>query len=96
MSTFTVDPASLDALARTLADLGGQMTSFSSLPTGEAGAVGGAALASEIEHFAGHWKYGVSLLEQHMKAVVENLAKAAGNYEQSDQHVGEACAGGAG
>ena len=86
MATFTVDPASLQALASTLGGLCGQLEAMHDVASGFQGVLGGRALEGEIEHFCDN-----GLLQQHMQHVVENLGKAAATYSSSDQHIADAC-----
>jgi hypothetical protein len=91
MATFTVDPASLQALAGTLGGLCGEMEAMHDVASGFQGVLGGRALEGEIEHFCDNWHYGIGLLEQHMQNVVENLGKAAATYSRSEHCVAVAC-----
>ncbi len=91
MATFTVDPATLQALAVTLGGLCSQMEAMPDVATGFQGVLGGRALEGTVEHFCSNWHYGITLLEQHMQHVVQNLEKAAATYSASDQHVADAC-----
>jgi hypothetical protein len=91
MAAFTVDPASLQALASTLGGLCGQMEAMHDVASGFQGVLGGRTLEGEIEHFCDNWHYGIGLLQQHMEHVVENLGKAAATYSSSDQHIADAC-----
>jgi hypothetical protein len=92
MTTFAVDPASLSALASTLSTLGGEMQAMKPAAGGFQGLLGGRSLEDAVDSFAGGWQYGIELLDQHMKNVVENLQRAAADYQQSDQYVADACA----
>jgi hypothetical protein len=92
MSSFTVDPQSLTALAGTLAGLGSQMTALSKLPSSSGTALGGGDVLSSVEDFCGHWKYGVSQLDSHLKTVIQNLTQAARNYNTSDACVADSAA----
>ena len=91
MATFTVDPASLQALAGTLGGLCAQMEAMHDVASGFQGVLGGRALEGEIEHFCDNWHYGIGLLEQHMQNVVENLGKAGATYSHSEHCVAVAC-----
>lgn len=93
MSTFTVDPSSLEALAGTLGGICAEMDGMRTFVTGFQGRLGGRALEGEIENFCSQWHYGIGQLEQHMKNTVENLQKAAGTYAKSDADVADACKG---
>lgn len=93
MSTFTVDPASLDALAGTLGGICAEMQGMKTFVSGFEGRLGGRPLEGEIEHFCSQWHYGLGLLEQHMQHVVTNLQKAAATYARSDGDVAHACTG---
>src|ERR1700728_99753 len=96
MATFTVDPATLRRLAKTLSGLGGTMEGMKVAADSYEGLLGGRSLEAEIEHFAGTWDYGISLLDKHMKNVVNNLEKAAANYQASEHHIGQAAHSGSG
>jgi len=91
VATFTVDPASLQALAATLGGLCGQMEAMHDVASGFQGVLGGRALEGEIEHFCDNWHYGIGLLQQHMENVVQNLGKAAATYSRSEHCVAVAC-----
>ncbi len=91
MSSFTVDPASLEVLAATLGQLCAQMESMPAVASGYQGLLGGRDLESEVEHFSSHWHYGLGQLEQHMRHVVANLQNASATYATSDAHVAQAC-----
>lgn len=91
MATFTVDPASLHALAGKLGGLAAQLEGMHDVVTGYNGLLGGRALEGEIDHFCSNWHYGIGLLEKHMQHVVQNLAKASATYSSSEQHIVDAC-----
>ena len=91
MATFTVDPATLQALAGTLGGMCAQMSAMPRIAGGYQGVLGGRALEGEVEHFCSNWHYGISLLEHHMQHVVKNLEKAAATYSSSEHHVAAAC-----
>jgi hypothetical protein len=91
MATFTVDPASLRALAVTLGGLCGEMDAMHDVASGFEGVLGGRALEGEVQHFCNNWHYGIGLLQKHMQNVVENLGKASATYTSSEQHVTDAC-----
>ncbi|MCL2418626.1 MAG: type VII secretion target [Conexibacteraceae bacterium] len=84
MSSFTVDPASLRAMATVLDGLGQQMSSMQKLPASSASVLGGAAVEQAIEDFCGHWNHGIDLLNQSLKGLTTNLEQAAANYHTSD------------
>jgi hypothetical protein len=91
VATFTVDPATLEALAGTLGGLCAQMEGMHDVASGFEGVLGGRALEGEIEHFCDNWHYGIGLLQQHMQNVVQNLGKAGATYASSEEHVADAC-----
>jgi hypothetical protein len=84
MTSFTVNPASLDAMATVLSGLGQQMSAMQKLPDGSAAALGGAEVEHAVEDFCSHWQHGVSLLDGSLKGLVTNLYRAAANYHATD------------
>ena len=90
MATFTVDPASLQALASTLGGLCGQMDAMHDVATGYEGLLGGRDLEQLVERFCSHWHYGISKLGKDMQHLVDDLGKAAATYSASDQSVAKA------
>jgi hypothetical protein len=93
MSSFTVNPASLDAMAAVLGGLGQQMTAMQKLPASSAAALGGAQVEQAVEDFCSHWQHGVSLLDESLKGLVTNLERAAANYHTSDACIAQAAGG---
>jgi len=91
MATFTVDPATLEALSRTLSGIHAEMRSMHGVVTGYDGLLGGTDLEGEIEHFCSHWGYGINKLADHMRKVIERLDAAAAAYSKSESEIGEAC-----
>jgi uncharacterized protein YukE len=93
MSSFTVDPASLQAMAGVLSGLGQQMSALQKLPASSAAALGGGQVEQALEGFCSHWQHGVSLLDESLKGLVSNLEQAAANYHTSDACIARAAAG---
>jgi hypothetical protein len=93
MSSFTVNPSSLDAMAAVLSGLGQQMTAMQKLPPSSAAALGGAQVERAVEDFCGRWQHGVSLLDESLEGLVSNLERAAANYHTSDACIAQSAGG---
>ncbi|MCL2769114.1 MAG: hypothetical protein FWD42_03270 [Solirubrobacterales bacterium] len=93
MSSFTVDPASLQEMAVVLGGLGQQMSAMQRLPAGSAAALGGAQVEQALEDFCSHWQHGVGVLDESLKGLVANLERAAANYNTSDGCIARAARG---
>ncbi len=91
MATFTVDPATLHALASSLSAIHDEMQSMHAVATGYEGLLGGPDLDGEVEHFCSHWGYGIGQLADHMGKVVDRLNAAAAAYGRSDGEIASAC-----
>ena len=88
MCTFTVDPQSLMALGKALAQLGGSMQGMQA-PT-DPRLLGGQEVEDAVYGFASTWNYGIQLLDKHVDNLAANLEKAAINYAQTDTNVEKA------
>ena len=66
MTTFTVDPATLQELSSTLSGIHSEMQTMHAVATGYEGLLGGSDLEGEVEHFCSHWGYGIGQLADHM------------------------------
>jgi hypothetical protein len=91
MTTFTVDPATLQELSCTLSGIHSEMQNMHGVATGYEGLLGGGDLEGEVEHFCSHWNYGIGQLADHMSKVIERLDAAAGGYGKSEQAIYNAC-----
>jgi hypothetical protein len=91
MTTFTVDPATLQGLSSTLSGIHSEMQNMHGVATGYEGLLGGSDLEGEVEHFCSHWNYGLGQLGDHMTKVIERLDAAAGGYGKSEQAISNAC-----
>lgn len=91
MTTFTVDPATLHALSSTLSGIHSEMQGMQGVANGYEGLLGGSDLEGEVEHFCGHWGYGIGQLADHMGKVVALLDAAARAYGKSEQDIEDAC-----
>lgn len=94
MATFTVDPATLQELSRTLTGIHSQMSGMHGVATGYEGLLGGRDLEGQVEGFCSTWGYGIGQLGDHMGKVVERLNYAATGYGQSEQKIADAAHGG--
>jgi len=90
MTTFTVDPATLQQLSGTLSNIHAEMQGMQGVATGYEGLLGGSDLEGEVEGFCGHWGYGISQLSAHMADVVQRLNEAAATYNKSEQDIQKA------
>jgi hypothetical protein len=91
MPTFTVDVATLEALSGTLSSIHSEMEGMRGTVDGYEGLLGGPDLEGEVEHFCGHWNYGLHQLSDHMSKVVAKLNAAAAAYGKSEAEIGQAC-----
>jgi hypothetical protein len=94
MTTFTVDPATLQELSCTLSGIHSGMQSMHGVATGYEGLLGGSDLEGDVEHFCSHWGYGIGKLADHMGKVVERLDAAGAGYGKSERDIENACTGG--
>jgi hypothetical protein len=85
MTTFTVDPATLEELSSTLSSIHSEMGNMHGVATGYEGLLGGSDLEGEVEHFCSHWNYGLGQLGDHMSKVIERLDAAAAGYGKSER-----------
>jgi len=90
MTTFTVDPATLQELSSTLSGIHSQMQDMHSTASGYEGLLGGSDLEGEVGHFCSHWGYGIGQLADHMTKVVERLNAAAQGYSKSEGYIATA------
>jgi hypothetical protein len=90
MTTFTVDPATLQELSSTLSGVHSDMQNMLGVATGYEGLLGGSDLEGEVEHFCSHWHYGMGKLADHMSKVVERLNAAAEGYSKSEGYIAKA------
>ena len=90
MTTFTVDPATLQELSFTLSGVHSEMQNMHGVATGYEGLLGGSDLEGEVEHFCSHWNYGIGQLADHMSTVVERLNAAAQGYAKSEGYIATA------
>ena len=91
MTTFAVDPASLQALSNTLSAIHGEMESMSRLVAVPAGSLGGGDIEATLDDAASHWHYGTTKLADAMKGVIQRLDAAAQTYRESEDAVQAAC-----
>jgi hypothetical protein len=94
MATFTLDPATLDALSSTLSGIHNDMQGMDRAASGYQGLLGGSDLEGELSHFCDHWHYGIGQLSDHMGSVVDRLNAASQTYNGSDQAIQAACQAG--
>ncbi|HEX4109425.1 MAG TPA: hypothetical protein VHX88_14910 [Solirubrobacteraceae bacterium] len=94
MSSFVVDPYTLEALQATLAGLAGDLSSMHGTLHPPEGSLGGGSLEGDIGSFLGAWHTGIALMEGDMQNVVERLGQAAKAYAQSESLVSGSCGGG--
>ncbi len=90
MTTFTVDPATLQELCSTLSGVHSEMQNMHGVATGYEGLLGGSDLEGEVEHFCSHWNYGIGQLADHMTKVVQRLNAAAQGYAKSEGYIATA------
>ncbi len=90
MTTFTVDPATLQDLSSTLSGVHAQMQAMHGVATGFEGLLGGSDLEGEVEGSCSRWGYGITCLSNDMGEVVEHLNAAALGYSRSEQDIAKA------
>jgi hypothetical protein len=93
MTTFSVDPATLQELSGTLSGIHSQVQSMHGVATGYEGLLGGIDLESQVTDFCSHWGYGIGQLCDHMVKVVGHLDYAAQGYGTSEQAIVKAAGG---
>jgi hypothetical protein len=91
MTTFTVDPATLEALSTKLSSIHNAMDGMSSLVSIPQGLLGGSDIEGTLGDACNHWHYGTKKLADHMKGVVQRLDAAAQTYSKSEDAVQAAC-----
>ena len=91
MTTFTVDPATLEALSGKLSSIHTEMEGMSTLVSVPAGVLGGSDIEGTLSGACNHWSYGTKKLADHMNGVVQRLNAAAQTYSQSEDAVQAAC-----
>jgi len=91
MTTFTVDPATLQGLSRTLSGVESQMESMNTMVSGYQGLLGGSDVEGTLSDACNHWHYGTQKLADHMKGVIQRLNAASQTYSQSEDAVQAAC-----
>lgn len=91
MTTFTVDPATLQALSGTLNAIHSDMATMSALVSIPQGLLGGSDIEGTLSDACNHWHYGTTKLADHMKGVVQRLDAAAQTYSRSEDAVQAAC-----
>lgn len=90
MTTFTVDPATLQDLSSTLSGVHAQMQAMHGVATGYEGLLGGSDLEGAVEGFCSRWGYGVTCLANDMGQVVEHLNAAFAGYTRSEEDIRKA------
>ena len=91
MTTFTVDPATLQELSSTLSGIHSEMQGMHGVATGFEGLLGGPDLEGEVEHFSSHWHLGIDRLKDHMTKVVQLLDMAGATYGKSEAVIQKSC-----
>jgi uncharacterized protein YukE len=91
MTTFTVNPATLEALSGKLSAIHSSMDGMSSLVSIPRGLLGGSDIEGTLNDACNHWHYGTKKLADHMKGVVQRLDAAAQTYNESEDAVQAAC-----
>ena len=94
MTTFTVDPTTLEALQATIQGLYGELSGMDKIAPSLGGALGGSDLEGEVANFLNAWHTGVGLIQGDMLKVVQRLADAARAYGQSESFITAASCGG--
>lgn len=90
MTTFTVDPATLQDLSNTLSGVHAQMQAMHGVASGFEGLLGGSDLEGAVEDFCSHWGYGITCLADDMGQVVEHLNGAFECYSKNEQSIQKA------
>ncbi|HWF73828.1 MAG TPA: hypothetical protein VG186_10820 [Solirubrobacteraceae bacterium] len=93
MSTFTVDPITLESLQHTISGLYVELSSMHRVAPSFGGVIGGSDLEGELRNFLGAWQTGVSLIEGDMQRVAQRLGEACAAYGQSETYISAACGG---
>ena len=94
MTTFTVDPATLQELSSKLTTIHSNMSSMKAVASGYEGLLGGSDLEGEVGHFCSTWGYGIGKLHDHMGQVVQRLDFAYHTYGRSEAAIVQAAQGG--
>jgi hypothetical protein len=94
MTTFSVDPATLEALQGTIQGLYEELSGMHKVAPSLGAAIGGSDLEGEVSNFLNAWHTGVGLIEGDMVKVVQRLADAARAYGQSETYITAASCGG--
>jgi len=92
MTTFTVDPSTLDALEATISGLYDELSGMHCIAPSFSGMLGGSDLEGEVSHFLSAWHSGVSQIEGDMQKVVQALGQAAQRYGQTETSISAASA----
>lgn len=87
MSTFNVDPSTLEALQATISGLYGELSGMHNIAPSFGGAIGGSELEGALGNFLNAWHTGVSLIEGDMEKVVQRLHEASAAYGQSETYI---------
>jgi hypothetical protein len=93
MTTFTVDPATLQELSGALSSVHSQMQGMQGVASGYQGLLGGSDLEGGVEEFCGRWGYGITQLSDDMSDVVQRLNDAFVCYSKSEQEIQKAAGG---
>ncbi|HET9105017.1 MAG TPA: hypothetical protein VFN55_16825 [Solirubrobacteraceae bacterium] len=94
MTTFTVDPATLQELSGKLTTIHSNMSNMKAVASGYEGLLGGSDLEGEVGHFCSTWGYGIGKLHDHMGQVVQRLDCATRTYSTSETEIAQAASGG--
>jgi hypothetical protein len=90
MTTFTVDPATLEALQTTITALCDELSGMHCVMPSFSGRLGGNDLEDEISHFLDSWKSGLDLIEGDIQMVAERLGQAVRSYGQTEAFISAA------
>jgi hypothetical protein len=93
MSTFTVNPSTLEALQRTISSLHEELSRMHCMAPSYSGVLGGSDLEDEVGNFLDAWHTGVALIEEDMQKVVQRLGEAVQGYGQSESFITAASCG---
>jgi len=97
MSSFTVDPNTMEALRASIVELYLELAGVAHRSTPSYhGVLGGGSLEGEVGSFMDAWRGGLKVIAHDMANVSESLYTAAENYRSSDGYVGGACLAGPG
>jgi hypothetical protein len=91
VSTFTVDPATLEALSGKLSAIHNEMDGMNGIVSVAQGLLGGSDIEGTLGDACNRWHYGTKKLADHMKSVVQRLDAAAQTYSESEDAVQAAC-----